>query len=88
MTITLVSMIGLLATVVSTGVLVPTAVKMYYTKKVNGVEPMMVSQALLANVLWVAYGGLAGDEYVLGRALLAGFFSAATLAMYYMYRKV
>lgn len=86
MPVTLVSMVGLLATVVSTGVLVPTAVKMYFTKKVTGVEPMMVSQALLANVLWVLYGGMAGDEYVLGRALLAGLFSTATLVMYYRYR--
>ena len=87
MTVTLVSIIGIVATVFSTGVLVPTAVKMYYTKKVAGVEPMMVTQALFANVLWIAYGGLAGDEYVAGRAIIAGFFSAATLAMYYKYRQ-
>ncbi len=86
MTIDMTALVGLVATVVSTGVLVPTALRMYMTKKVRGVEPMMVSQALLANGLWTAYGAMAGDTYVLGRALLAGVFSAATLVMYYRYR--
>ncbi len=84
MSVTLISLIGLLATVVSTGVLIPTVVKQIKTKKAV-IDPLMVTQALLANVLWVIYGGLGGDTYVLGRALIAGTFSAMSLVLYYKY---
>jgi uncharacterized protein with PQ loop repeat len=80
------ALVGLVATVFSTGVLVPTAARMYVTKKVHGIEPLMVGQALVANALWSLYGVMAGDTYVLGRAILSGFFSTATLVMYYRYR--
>jgi uncharacterized protein with PQ loop repeat len=82
----LVAITGIVATVVSTGILVPTAISMYIHKTAKGAEPMMVMQALLANALWMAYGGMAGDEYVFVRAFIAGFFSAATLIMYYRYK--
>lgn len=82
----LVSMIGLVATVLSTSILLPSVLKQLRTKKPGQLEPIMVGQVILVNILWTSYGFLNGDVYIFGRALIAGIISVVTLLLYYKYK--
>jgi uncharacterized protein with PQ loop repeat len=86
MSITLGAILGLLATVVSTGILLPTLIQQIRTRKPGKIEPMLLAQALLANLLWIAYGGVENDLFVFGRALIAGIISGLTIYLNFKFR--
>lgn len=80
MTVDIVTIVGAAATITSISLLLPTLIKQCMTKRPI-VEPMLVVQALISNVVWITYGWLRGDMYVLGSAGVAGLISVASLAM-------
>ena len=80
------SLVGMLATLMSTLILLPSVYEQY-TKKCKGkVSVRMLVQVVLVNFLWVFYGYLEGDAYVAGRAVVGLIISATSVYLYYHYR--
>lgn len=76
----IVTIVGALATITSISLLLPTLIKQCMTKQPI-VEPMLVVQALISNVVWIIYGWLRGDMYIIISSGIAGTISVASLAM-------
>jgi len=87
MTFSLSAVIGLLATFLSTMILLPSVYEQY-TKKCEGkVSLMMLVQVVTVNLLWISYGYLEGDVYVAGRAFVGMIISGASVFLYFKYKK-
>ena len=80
MTVDIVTIVGAAATITSISLLLPTLIKQCMTKRPI-VEPMLVVQALISNVVWIIYGWLRGDIYIIVSSGIAGTISVASLAM-------
>jgi uncharacterized protein with PQ loop repeat len=86
MAVTFIGLLGLVATVWSIGILIPTIVRQYQTKKSSGIEASTLGQIFISNVLWMSYGLATGDLYVFGRSMIAEFMAVVTIVLYYKYR--
>ena len=86
MSIDYVGLLGVLATVVSTSVLIPSVVSQLKCKCPGKTHITVLAQVMLANVLWIVYSALQGDIYVLGRSLVAGLVSALSIYLYFKYK--
>lgn len=84
--IELISLVGIIATVVSTSVLIPSVISQLRHKSPGKTDISVLAQVALANSTWVLYALLDGDVYVLGRALIAGVISFLSIYLYYKYR--
>jgi uncharacterized protein with PQ loop repeat len=87
MCIDYVGLLGVVATVVSTSVLIPSVVSQIRCKCPGKTHITVLVQVMLANLLWILYSALRGDIYVLGRSLVAGAVSAISIYLYYRYRR-
>jgi uncharacterized protein with PQ loop repeat len=82
----LVGLLGLVATAVSTSVLLPSVVAQIKSKSPGKTDIIVLAQVMLANALWISYGALDGDLYIFGRSLVAGAVSFLSIYLYYHYR--
>lgn len=86
MTLELTALMGVIATVISTSILIPSVIWQIRHKSAGKTDITILAQVALANLSWVVYALMDGDVYVLGRALIAGVISALSIYLYYKYR--
>jgi uncharacterized protein with PQ loop repeat len=87
MSIELQALVGVIATVVSTSVLIPSVISQLRHKSPGKTDISVLVQVAIANLSWIVYALLDGDVYVLGRALIAGVISSLSIYLYYKYKK-
>ena len=81
----LVELVGLLATVVSVGTLIPSVIEQITRQSPGKARPSLLAQVIFNNVLWISYGALSNDIYIFGRSFIAGIIATISILLYYKY---
>jgi uncharacterized protein with PQ loop repeat len=83
--IELVDLVGLIGTVASTSLLLPSIYTQIRNHSEGMVGILVLFQVLFADLCWISYGVLTEDVYVFGKAGIAGFLCIMSIILYYRY---
>ncbi|HEY7734435.1 MAG TPA: SemiSWEET transporter [Nitrososphaera sp.] len=81
----LVSMVGVLAAVLTTSSFLPQMIKAYRTKSMHDVSRYLMSMFATGTVLWMVYGIYKSDLVIVGANAIATVFNVVLLLMKFSY---
>ncbi|HEY8139636.1 MAG TPA: SemiSWEET transporter [Nitrososphaera sp.] len=84
---TLVSIVGVLAAILTTSSFLPQMIKAYRTKSMHDVSRYLMSMFATGTVLWMVYGIYKSDLVIVGANAIATVFNVVLLFMKFSYGK-
>jgi MtN3 and saliva related transmembrane protein len=87
MNFTIGTIIGIVASLLTSFSYVPQVNKMWRTKSVSDISPTTIFQMVVGCLLWEAYGILRGDLIIIGANIVAITVLVFAVTFYYRYRK-
>jgi MtN3 and saliva related transmembrane protein len=84
---TLVSIVGVVAAILTTSSFLPQMIKAYRTKSMHDVSRYLMSMFATGTVLWMVYGIYKSDLVIVGANAIATVFNVVLLFMKFSYGK-
>lgn len=80
--------IGAIAAVLSTTAMLPQVLKMWRTKSVSDLSPIMLGQSVISIIFWTVYGLHLGDAIIIAANSVSLIILSTALALYIRYATV